>query len=272
MPRLKKSSPNPAYTLTAEKYATMLKHYVTTQNPTVKSLMDASGVGRIVAKRALMLGWPELNLPPLINAAKELVDPIEVHKQMASMQDKRKEIEENLFGALQKDSNEPIPADVITEVNRRAAESGMAARIAQSVAVKSARAVEKFIDKVADLIEQGEIELPEKVRMEHLLLLAKAADTAAGSIYKATQVEKLTLGEPDNIQGAHVAAILIGATKEEIEQVAMGGPLPKRLLGINTPDKFIDVEPNTSAVVAKSTLEEDSSSAQETTTAEVSET
>jgi hypothetical protein len=272
MPRFKKSSPNPAYTLTAEKYALMLNHYITTENPTVKSLMEASGVGRIVAKRALTLGWPELNLPPLIDAAKNLIDPVEVHKQMASMHDKRKEIEENLFGPVTKTDEAPIEA--VSEANRRLAESGMAARIALSTAVKSARVVEKFVDKVAELINQGEIELPEKISLQHLFMITKAADTAAGAIHKATQTERLSLGEPDNVAGAHVAAILIGATAEELKQVALGHGIPPRLLGIAPKDKIIDVEPNTSADASITTLEdhEDPMSAESQAPAGVTET
>lgn len=207
----------------------MLKHYITTENPTIKSLMESASVGRIVAKRALMLGWPELNLPALPNAAKALIDPSEVHKQMAGMHDKRKEIAENLFGNAE---TKPLEAEVVGEANRITAESSMAARVAASVAVKSARAVEKFIDRFTELIDNNDIELPEKVRIEHIIALAKAADTAAGAIHKATQTEKLTLGEPDSVAGAHVAAILIGATKEEMRLVIETGNIPPRLLGI----------------------------------------
>lgn len=235
-------SRNPNFTLTADKYASMLKHFLTYPSPSITSICEHCNVGRIMAKRALTLGWPELNLPPLPDAAKQLIDPEEVHKVMAKMEDHRKEIIENLFGPKEeKDPNKPTDNVVIEEATKRAAESAMASRVAMSTAVKSAKAVEKMADIFLDLIEAGEIEMPEKIRPEHIFLLTKAADVAAGGIQKAIQAEKQTSGEPKEIAGAHITNLLIGATPDELRLVATTGQIPGRLLGLLSPIP-IDVE------------------------------
>lgn len=238
-------SRNPAYALTAERYAAMLKHFLTDPSPSISSICSVCNVGRIMAKRALTTGWPELNLPALPDAAKQLVDPQEVHKAMAQLQDQRKEIIENLFGPeVAKDPNKPTDGVVIEEATKRAAEAAMASRVAMSTAVKSARAVEKMADHFLQLIEAGEVEMPEKIRPEHIFLLTKAADTAAGTVTKAIQAEKASSGEPTEIAGAHITNLLFGATPDELRQVALTGNIPGRLLGILAQaPKVIDVEP-----------------------------
>ncbi len=236
------SSRNPNNALTAEKYASMLKHFLMDPSPSISSICENCDVGRIMAKRALTTGWPELNLPPLPDAAKQLIDPVEVHRVMAQLEDKRKEIIENLFGTKEeRDPNKPVDNVVIEEATKRAAESAMASRVAMSTAVKSAKAVEKMADLFLDLIEAGEVEMPDKIRPEHIFLLTKAADTAAGSIQKALQAEKQSSGEPKEIAGAHITNLLIGATPEELRHVATTGMIPGRLLGLLSPVP-VDVE------------------------------
>ena len=239
---LVKTSKNPEFALTPEKYSVMLKHYLDTPTCTIKSLMTVANVGRIMAKRAMTLGWPELNLPPLPAAKASLVDPQRVHEEMAQLQDVRKEIQENLFGPVNYD-NKMVPAKVVQEATVRAAEHGMASRSAVATSVKTARLVEKLAEHFTEMFEAGEIEFPEKLRPEHVMMLAKMADAVNSSILKATQAEKLANGQPDEVAGTQVTNLLIGATLEELQEVVIRGKIPNRLLGL--PDalpKTIDVD------------------------------
>lgn len=226
------TSRNPKYALTAEKYAAMLKAYIQFPAAAISKLTEMANVGRPMIKRALEQGWPELGLPPLTVAASQLIDPVEVHKLMAQMQEQSAQIVENIFG---KEPEKSISTpEVVQEVNKVKAEGEMAARVATSIAVKSARAIEKLADHFGQLIEDGAFELPTALRPEHVFMLARATDVAVGAIQKSLAAEKAALGKPDTVIGTQITTLLIGATPEELRQVALTGNLPPRLLGIDT--------------------------------------
>lgn len=241
---LVKTSKNPAYALTPEKYAAMLKFYLETPSCTITALVTGCNVGRIMAKRAMTLGWPELNLPPIPAAKHQLVDPARVHEEMAALRDARQEIQENLFGPINFE-NKMVPTSAVQEATARAAEKGMGARVGASVAVKMGRIVETMASKFLDMIENDQVEMPEMVRLEHILALAKASQAVSKAIYDSAQTENLINGEPDDTAGIKITNLLIGASKSELQEVLETGNIPKRLLGLpetvnNNP--LIDVE------------------------------
>jgi hypothetical protein len=124
-------------------------------------------------------------------------------------------------------------------------ESAFAARISMSLAAKTARTAEFLAREYLKMIEDGQVELPEKIRPEHLFLLAKIADTASNAVHKALQTERLRAGQPETIAGAHISALLVGATAEELKQVVTTGLLPARMMGLVDQPALspIDVEP-----------------------------
>jgi len=240
------SSSNPNYALTPEKYSAMLKAYLEMPKVHKGQLMEAAGVGRPMINRALTTGWPELNLPSLPDADKALVDPQAVVKLMASMNEAHEEIATNMFG----NDEQPKPVEIVQETNRIKAEGAMAARVATSVAVKSAKAIEMLADKFAEMIENDQIDIPDRLRPEHLLMLAKAADISAGAVHKALTAEKIVAKAPEEAAGSHITAMLVGATAEELRSVVLTGHLPPRLLGLDK-KPVIDVasEPSKTDVV-----------------------
>lgn len=229
------TSANPKYALTAEKYSAMLKSYLAQPVPTQTQIIIDSGCGRPMVKRALETGWPELNLPCLFEAPVALLDPEEVKKQIASqvLLKKEQEVIETATAELVK--TPPVKGKAVK------VEQEAAAKMSMTVAMKSARAIEKLADHFAEMIEAGMIELPTAIRPEHLFMLAKASDTAVGALHKALASEKLIAEKPDIIAGTQITTLLIGATAEELRHVALTGQLPPRLLGIDD-IKTIDVE------------------------------
>jgi hypothetical protein len=230
------------FVLSPETYAKLLRCYLDTPACTIKHLQMRCNVGKVIAKKAMTTGWPKLNLPALPMAGEELLDPTTVHKLMSEMIDARQAITANLFGPIDNEKN-TSPTEVVQEANRRAAEAGMATRIAQSTAAKAARVVSELADKYLEMIANGDIELPEKIRPEHILMLTKAADAAASAINKAAQADKLQNGEPEDVAGSKVTNLLIGANPEELRQIMITGNLPKRLLGLpEEPPKAITID------------------------------
>lgn len=247
---LVKTSKNPEYALTPEKYAAMLRFYLETPSCTITALVKGCNVGRIMAKRAMTLGWPELNLPPIPAAKHQLIDPARVHEEMAALRDARQEIQDNLFGPVNFE-NKMAPTAVVQEATARAAEKGMGARVGASVAVKMGRIVESMANKFLDMIENDEVEMPEKLRLEHILALAKASQAVSKAIYDSAQTENLVNGEPDDTAGIKITNLLVGASREELQELLETGNIPKRLLGLpeSLPGKLIDLEvQNTDAV------------------------
>lgn len=231
---------NPFEGVTAEKYARILAAFLKLPSPTIDELATAAEVGKAMVKRALKEGWPKLGLPPLSDAAKNMIDPVHVHAIMNGMHEEKKQIIQNLFGSLPgalANVNTPTPLTAKEEAAQRAAETGVAARIAMSGAVNAARSIEALSALFLKKIQDGEIEIPDQIRPEHLFLLARAADTAAGAIHKAVQTERLRNGQPDAIVGQHIVALIADATPEELKIIAITGQLPPRLMGGPAPVK-----------------------------------
>jgi hypothetical protein len=111
----------------------------------------------------------------------------------------------------------------------------MAARVSMSSATYAARAVEAFARIFLEKIRAGEVEVPEKIRPEHVFLLTKMADASANTVHKALQTERLRLGQPETIAGTQIAQIIVNATPAELEHIARTGSLPPRIMGMPTP-------------------------------------
>jgi hypothetical protein len=229
--------------VTPPKYAAMLKAFIELPDPTIRSIAERSGAGKKMVNRALTEGWPKLGLPPLGEAGLALTNPVEVHKRMTGMYDAKREIVENLFGDLpsQIQEAELLPPEVVDEANARAAESGMAARVSMSTATYTARAVEAIARIFLEKIRNGDIEVPDKIRPEHVFLLTKMADASANTVHKALQTERLRLGQPETIAGTQIAQIIVNATPAELEHIARTGSLPPRIMGVPPPQSPRDL-------------------------------
>lgn len=234
---LKPKSAKQYETITAEKYATMLKVFIESPNLTVQEICVTAEVSRYMVKKALTEGWPKLGLPPLSEAQGSLVDPVEVHKKMSGMTMAKQEVMDKIFGPLPHEltASGEIPAEVKAEATTREAEGGMAARIALGAATQAVRAAEVMGQMMLEKIAKGEVEMPDEIRPEHVYMLAKSVDVANSAVHRAIQVERARLGQPSDMAGQHIAAVMVGATVEELKYIAATGQLPPRIMGTADP-------------------------------------
>ena len=70
------------YSVTRSQWDKMLAAY--RERPTIKSVMAAGEVGKRIARRAVMEGWPDLSLPPFVEV---VVSGSTVHKEMAVLRE-----------------------------------------------------------------------------------------------------------------------------------------------------------------------------------------
>jgi hypothetical protein len=230
----------PGSGISAPKYAKMVQAFMELDSPTAAQIAEAAGVSRKTVYKALKEGWPKLGLPPLGDAANSLANIEKVHELMSGMEAEKKQIYENLFGQKPATSDtKAMTAAAKKEATARAAEHGMGARVALATATASAEAVSSLAVHILDQIKDGEIDFPEKIRIEHIIMLAKAADIAAGAVYKAMQTEKLRNGEPTDIVGQQVLVFLQQASPEVLQGIVKTGTLPTELLNGGGPQSKI---------------------------------
>lgn len=235
-----------AFKMTAEVYAKMVKTFMDNKDATPAMIATAAGVDRKQVLIALKTGWPELGLPPLGEAVASLAEPAQVHEMMAGLIEQQKKIFENLFGKTPDPPALPakltvkqISAQAKKEATVRAAEHGMAARVALSTAGKTAQAVEELADWALHKIANGEVELPEQLRLEHIMMLAKATDISTNAVFKAMQTEKLRNGEPIDIAHQNVLVLLQSASPEQLKHIAQTGNIPQDMMTTNSNGKKI---------------------------------
>lgn len=233
--------------MTPEKYAKMVKAFMEMAEPTASEIAKAAGVSRKTVYKALKEGWPKLGLPPLGDAATSLAKPENVHEMMAGLEKQKQEIYENLFGQTPATTEtKAMTKAAKKEATSRAAEHGMAARVALSSAVKTSKAAEKLADHILEKIEDGEIEFPEQIRLEHLIVLAKITDTANAGVMKALQVEKLKNGEPTDVANQQVLIMLQSASPEQLQHIVKTGHIPPDMMTVdNSGKKLIDAKATT---------------------------
>jgi uncharacterized protein (UPF0147 family) len=171
--------------------------------------MAAGGVGKRIARRAVMLGWPNQSLPPFIEL---MVTGSTVHKEMAVFRDSWEE------AAVTKG-----------EAARQAAEEAMAARISMKSALQSAKMSQMYAAKVIEKLEADDFEMPE-ISPKLIYQIIRSLESSTTVVEKAMKIEQMQMGRPENILGIEIGILLERCSNEELEAMAGSGELPDRIL------------------------------------------
>lgn len=187
------------------------------ERPQIKHVMEAAGVGKKMARRAIMEGWPDHSLPPFVELE---AGGTSVHKEMAKLRETWEESE-------------------ITrgEAARQAAEEAMAARYTMGMALETMKLNRKVLAKIMEKIEDDTIPIPEEMTPKILYQLTKSMDTAAAVVQKALDVERKRMGEPEQVLGIQIGLLLDHCEDSELLVVMQTGDIPKRLLDQRTGSK-----------------------------------
>jgi len=226
--------------MSADVYAKMVRAFMDNRNATPAMIAEIAGVNRKQVHIALKSGWPSLGLPPLGDAVAAMANPEQVHEMMAALIDQQKQVFASMFGKVPDAPADPAqtPAKTIKQISNqarkeatvRAAEHGMAARMSLANAGKTAAAVGEVADWALAQIASGNFEFPETLRIEHLIMLAKATDITNSALFKALQTEKLTNGEPTDVGNHQILVLMQSASPEQLKHIAATGNLPHDLM------------------------------------------
>lgn len=204
----RRSSPNLRnYSVTRSQWDKMLAAY--RERPTIKSVMAAGGVGKRIARRAVMEGWPDLSLPPFIEL---MSSGTTVHKEMAVLRESWEE------AAITKG-----------EAARQAAEEAMAARLAMKSAIQSAQLAHQYAEKVLGLLNNVELSV-EDVTPKLVYQLVRTMESSNATLEKAMKIEQMQMGKPEQVLGIQIGILLERCNDSELEVVVTTGELPSRIL------------------------------------------
>jgi hypothetical protein len=182
------------------------------QRPTIKCIMDTTGVGKRIARRAITEGWPDHSLPPFV----ELISGgTSVHKEMAVIRESWED-----------------QAITKGEAARMAAEEAMAARTTMKAAMSAMTLTSKVADELMKRLNNSETMLPEEMTTLNLAQLIKAMDNSASIAKKAMEIERLRAGEPEAVLGIQIGMMLERCNDDELEGVIETGTLPARILDL----------------------------------------
>lgn len=180
------------------------------KRPTIQNVMQAGGVGRRIATRAINAGWPDASLPPFSELLKGSPS---VHKEMQAY---REEWEE---AALQKG-----------EAARQAAEEAMAARISMSAALKASRMAQGYAAQVLERLEQGQAHIPEEITPKVIYQIVRSLESSATVVEKAMKVEQMRASKPEEVLGIEIGILLERCTDDELDLIGKSGHLPARIV------------------------------------------
>ena len=133
---------------------------------------------------------------------------------------------EGMERVLERVKREAVAADQIKKSAEEAAASRLTLRTAASVAAM----VSHLTEKVLIGIEDGSIELPSVLDTKTIVALARAADTSASAVERAMTIERKRLGQPEQVLGIQIGALLSDVTDEELEWITKNQQMPPRLV------------------------------------------
>lgn len=197
------------------------------ERPTIKNVMEVGGVGKRVARRAVMEGWPDHSLPPFIELASAGTT---VHKEMARIRESWEE-----------------SATTQGEAARMAAEQAQAARITMASALQATQLSQQMAQQMMEKLANGECAFPEELTPKIVQQVVRSLDTSAAIVEKAIKIEKMRTGEPEAQLGIQIGIMLERCNDDELDLVITTGHLPDRLLDqrrlvIATPTEAGDIE------------------------------
>lgn len=202
------------------------------ETPTVAGVSRGARVSLDAARRAIHVGWPSQDLPPLLTIqVSETATTAEIHAAMRRKRQQAGDLAGTPAAVVKR--NDPLSAR--REAVDRAAEEAMAARYGLMSATMAAEATARLAHRTLTLIEEGKLNI-EEVTPKLIVQLTTAAGRAAEAVYKALQVERLRAGEPESVLGIRVGLLMDRADMDELRFVRdSGGRLPPRLVGLVAP-------------------------------------
>ncbi len=147
---------------------------------------------------------------------------------------KRLELEERQIAQVEKKT---IAADAV----QRSAEEASIARQGMRNVLNMGALMSHITDRILEGVEQGRIEIPDKLDYRVLSSLAASADKLTSAMERAIKIERGRAGEPDSVVGVKIGVLLERCSDEELESMLESGKLPGRLSSAGDSD-IIDAE------------------------------
>jgi hypothetical protein len=180
------------------------------ERPQIKHVMEVAKVGKKMARRAILEGWPDHSLPPFVSL---VAGSSTIHKEMAKVRESWE------------------TADVTRgEAARQAAEEALAARSVMAMALRTMKLNQHVLEKIMEKLEAGQVPIPEEMTPKILYQLTKSMDAAAAVVQKAMDVERKRMGEPEQVLGIQIGLLLDHCEDGELELIMQTGEVPRRLL------------------------------------------
>lgn len=179
--------------------------------PTIKHVMEATGVGKRVARRAIQEGWPDHGLSPF----RELD-----HSQVATLKEAARYRQRHEDGIL-----------ATCEATRIAAEETMAARIVMDAALKSMRVSQEYAAAALKWLQDNKFPMPEDgLEPKHIAQLVKSLRDSTETLHTALEIIHQRTGRPGDTLNLNIAVLLDQCADEDLEEVAATGHVPGRVL------------------------------------------
>ena len=120
--------------------------------------------------------------------------------------------------------------EVQKAITSRVVQEAAAAQSVLDASMAANRILRAYIDKALLLAESGEIALPEKLTLGTLETLQKSLVANTLAMERAVKLTRLTKGEPTELLGVQVGALVATCSLEELEEAERSGSIPRRLL------------------------------------------
>jgi hypothetical protein len=205
-PQKTKKSRRPS--VSHEQWEEMLAAY--RDEPTIKHVMETTGVGKRVARRAIQDGWPEYGM----TAFRELDhSPVATVREVARL---RQHHEDQMM--------------VSSEATRMAAERTMAARIVMDAALHSMRLSQGYAEAALKELTDRNFPMPEDLGPKHVAQIVKALKDSSIVVKTAMEIMREHTGKSEDTINLDIVALIGRCADEELEGVAETGELPARIL------------------------------------------
>jgi len=175
----------------------------------VDNLVELTGLSRDKVDHLLNIGLMRLQLPGIKDAA---INRSKLHRDLARV--RREDA-----AALQKPDTQEAIQERVTQ------EAAMVQR-GIDLAVSGNEFLTSYAEKLQEALKQNLLVMPEVVTPELLKHFVQVLETHSRTIERLVKLQKLNAGEPTDIVGHQIVALLAGCTTDELKHAAKTGTLP----------------------------------------------
>lgn len=118
---------------------------------------------------------------------------------------------------------------IVSDNTRRSAEETAVARMTLKQCLTANAIYAHLADRMLELIESGNIEMPKVLTPRVVASLAGSLDKLTSATERALKIEHGNAGAPTTIIGVQIGLMLDSCTDEELDYVTKNGTLPPRL-------------------------------------------